>query len=66
MSSNDGVSLVLGADQRIAGLQEFQAPEPAGLLVLADGFQVRAYSKPRWWQRWAMRLVFGWKWQDAR
>ncbi|MEN5117494.1 hypothetical protein ABE488_09200 [Luteimonas sp. TWI662] len=64
MSSDARVSLTLGPGQRIAGLREFKAPEPVGLLVLVDGFQVQAHSKPNWWQRWAMRLVFGWKWSD--
>lgn len=36
-----------------------------GFLRLTDAFEVAAYTKPNALHRWAMRLVFGWKWRDA-
>lgn len=40
-------------------------PREVGYLSLAKGFDVAIHSKPSVIHRWAMHLVFGWKWRDA-
>ena len=55
-------SLRLDENGRVAG---FTPPKQAGSIRLAHGFDVAVYTKPCWLHRWAMRLVFGWKWRDA-
>ena len=39
-------------------------PEPVGY-YLWGGVDVAVYRKPNWFQRKAIRLVFGWGWKDA-
>jgi len=45
---------------------KFEAPpKPVGLVHIVNGFAVAAYKKPNRFQRWAMKIVFGFEWREV-
>ncbi|MCD9005215.1 hypothetical protein LDO31_03000 [Luteimonas sp. XNQY3] len=65
MISEARASLNFGPGQGVAGFTASSFKKRVGSLQITDGFEVASYTKPCALHRWAMRLVFGWKWQDA-
>ena len=51
---------------RVQGVQFRNGKQPVGAFIIASGMHVVVFSKPFILHRWAMRVCFGWRWEDAK
>ena len=41
------------------------APEEVGRYEIGTATYYALPTKPNWWRRLAVRVIFGWRWEDA-